>query len=110
MALSIAEVAIVKGMLARGDRQSDIAAYFGENGGRISEINTGLTGENVAAASPEDLPLPGPYFISGRAAIRAKETLSALRDLIDETLQEIDAWETSSKDAAAKTMPDVVEK
>ncbi|MGB3044955.1 MAG: hypothetical protein WBB98_17415 [Xanthobacteraceae bacterium] len=97
MALSAAEVAIVKGMLARRDRQSDIAAYFGENIGRISEINTGLKWESVTAASPDDLPPPGPYFISGRAAIRAKETLSALRDLIDETLHEIEAWETSSK-------------
>lgn len=98
MALTIAEVAIVKGMLARGDRQSDIAAYFGENSGRISEINTGQRSSDVAAADAADLPAPGPYFISGRAAIRAKETLTALRELIDETLQEIDAWESASKE------------
>jgi hypothetical protein len=98
MALTTAEVAIVKGMLARGDRQSDIAAYFGENGGCISEINTGLKWEPVVAAPSSELPPPGPYFISGRAAIRAKETLTALRDLIDETLQEINAWESSSKE------------
>jgi hypothetical protein len=98
MALSAAEVAIVKGMLARGDRQSDIAAYFGENGGRISEINTGLRWANIAAAAPDVLPPPGPYFISGRAALKAKETLTALRDLIEDTLQEIEAWESSSKE------------
>ena len=40
MALNDAEIAIVKGMLARGDRQHDIAAYFGINGGRIAEIST----------------------------------------------------------------------
>lgn len=97
MGLSAAEVAVVKGMLARGDRQSDIAAYFGENGGRISEINTGVRGCDVMAARPEDLPPPGPYLISGRAAIRAKETLTALRDLIDETLHEIEVWETSTR-------------
>jgi len=28
-------------MLARGDRQHDIASYFGVNGGRIGEIATG---------------------------------------------------------------------
>lgn len=35
------ETRIVKGMLARGDRQHDIASYFGVNGGRIGEIATG---------------------------------------------------------------------
>jgi hypothetical protein len=32
MALKDGEIAIVKGMLVRGDRQHDIAAYFGVNG------------------------------------------------------------------------------
>jgi hypothetical protein len=40
MALNDGEIAIVKGMLIRGDRQHDIAAYFGANGGRIGEIST----------------------------------------------------------------------
>ncbi len=35
--------AIVKARIRRGDRQSDIAADFRVNGGRISEINTGKT-------------------------------------------------------------------
>lgn len=98
MALTAGEIAIVKGMLLRGDRQSDIAAYFGENGGRIAEINTGKKGEGVTAAGQAELPPPGPYFVSGRAAIRAKETLTALRDLIDQTLDEITAWESASKE------------
>ncbi|OAF05443.1 hypothetical protein AYJ54_00625 [Bradyrhizobium centrolobii] len=104
MALSDGEIAIIKGMLARGDRQSDIAAYFGgSNGGRVSEINTGNSAlgrraSTIAAASSSELPPPGPYFVSGRAAIRAKETLAALRDLIDQTLEEINNWEASSKD------------
>jgi hypothetical protein len=42
MAFTDHEIAIIKGMIARGDVQSHIAAYFGgSNGGRISEINTG---------------------------------------------------------------------
>jgi hypothetical protein len=49
-------------MLARGDRQSDIAAFFcGVNIGRISEIATGQKFRNVVAAPIEDLPPPGPY-------------------------------------------------
>lgn len=33
------DIAEVKGMLIRGDRQSDIAAWYGVNIGRINEIN-----------------------------------------------------------------------
>jgi hypothetical protein len=40
MALNEGEIAIVKGMLLWGDRQHDIAAYFGVNGGRVAEIST----------------------------------------------------------------------
>lgn len=54
------DAAIVKGMLKRGDRQSDIAAFFGVNGGRVSEIAKGKTFESVAAVY-ENLPPPGPY-------------------------------------------------
>jgi len=36
--LSYKDTQIVMGMLKRGDRQHDIAAYFGVNGGRIGEI------------------------------------------------------------------------
>lgn len=98
MALSVGEIAIIKGMLKRGDRQSDIAAYFGINSGRISEINTGVRGHDVWAADESELPEPGPYFISGRSSIKAKETLTALRDLIDQTLEEITAWEATAKE------------
>lgn len=94
MAFTDHEVSIIKGMIARGDVQSHIAAYFGgSNGGRISEINTGKKGENVAVAPPADLPPSGPYYVSGRAALKTKETLTALRDLIDQTLTEISDWE-----------------
>jgi hypothetical protein len=53
MALTDREIAIAKGMLARGDRQHDIAAYFGENGGRIGEISTGMRGAGIHAALGE---------------------------------------------------------
>lgn len=97
MALNDAEIAIVKGMLARGDRQHDIAAYFGVNGGRIGEISKGARGLGVAAAPAEDLPPAGPYM-AGRSALRARETLKALRDLIDEAIQDIDVYERTEKD------------
>jgi hypothetical protein len=92
MALSEGEIATVKGMLVRGDRQHDIAAYFGVNGGRIAEISTGQTGSNVAAAAADDLPPAGPYM-AGRSALRARDTLIALRDLIQDAINDIDLYE-----------------
>lgn len=41
------DVAIIKARLRRGDYQHDIAADFGVNQGRISEINTGKTFKSV---------------------------------------------------------------
>lgn len=92
MALSEGEIASVKGMLLRGDRQHDIASYFGVNGGRIAEISTGPTGSGVAGSPPEDLPPAGPYM-AGRSALRARDTLIALRDLIEEAIGDIDLYE-----------------
>jgi hypothetical protein len=57
------DAAVVKAMLARGDRQSDIAAYFKVNGGRISEINTGKKFVQVPPASNDNIPPPGPYAV-----------------------------------------------
>jgi hypothetical protein len=54
-------IALIKGMLARGDKQSDIAACFLINGGRISEINLGERGKDIAPAKPADLPPAAPY-------------------------------------------------
>lgn len=86
------EIAIVKGMIARGDRQHDIAAYFGVNGGRIAEINTGQTGEAVGAAPLDLLPPAGPY-LTGRSALRARDALLGVRALIDRAIVEIDLFE-----------------
>jgi hypothetical protein len=92
MALNDGEIAVVKGMLLRGDKQHDIAAYFGINGGRVAEISTGQTGPSVTASLAEDLPPPGPYM-AGRSALRARDTLSALRDLIQDAINDIDLYE-----------------
>jgi hypothetical protein len=54
---------IAKGMLYRGDRQSDIAAYFGVNGGRIAEMAKGLTFWWVDPAPLDQLPPSGPYIV-----------------------------------------------
>jgi hypothetical protein len=64
--LTAADAAIIKGMLARGDRQHDIAAWFGVNPGRIAEIATGIKFANVLGVSMADLPPAGPYSASTR--------------------------------------------
>jgi hypothetical protein len=80
--LSEEDAAIVKGMLARGDRQHDIAAWFGVNGGRIAEIATGQRFRKVATAPPEQLPEPGPY-LSGREAAQLRDALTKARAALD---------------------------
>lgn len=76
--LTTTDASIVKGMLVRGDRQHDIAAWFGVNGGRIAEIATGARYPEVTAAKSETLPPPGPYP-AGRVATAAIEALKAAR-------------------------------
>lgn len=59
--LTQADAAIIKGMLERGDRQHDIAAWFGVNAGRVAEIAIGYRFPEVQAAPRNDLPPTGPY-------------------------------------------------
>lgn len=77
------ETQIVKGMLARGDKQHDIAAYFGVNGGRIAEVATGKCDYPSAPAAPvEKLPPPGPY-VGARTVFEIREILEDAVTLID---------------------------
>lgn len=92
MALTDNEISIVKGMLNRGDKQQDIASYFGVNSARVNEVNTGMKGERVQPAALDTPPPAGPAM-AGRSAIRARDTLIALRDLIDEAIGDIDLYE-----------------
>lgn len=85
--LSDADAALVKGMLKRGDRQHDIAAWFGVNGGRIAEIATGHAFYWVKPADEDDLPPEGPYP-SGRMVVAAHRAL-------DEALNALAAAEAS---------------
>src|SRR4051812_30921774 len=80
MALSNKDMSIVMGMLARGDHQHDIAAWFCENGGRIAEIARGDHGA-IAAAPKAELPPRGAVGRKGRR-LRAyvNDALSALRN------------------------------
>lgn len=92
MSLSTNDAKIIIGMINRGDKQHDVAAYFGENQARIVEATEGKYG-TLEAAPADQLPPKGPPGIKGRRlkafvekAVKAleggdpKEALSQLQD------------------------------
>ncbi len=83
ISLTETDATFVKGMLARGDRQHDITAWFGVNGGRIAEIATGAKFRWVEPADDALLPPLGPYPC-GREAHAAMEALEAARRAVAE--------------------------
>jgi len=74
ISLTPRDAAVAKAMIARGDRQHDIAAWFGVNGGRIGEIATGKKFREIPPESV-NLPPPGPYP-SGREATVVLDALA----------------------------------
>jgi hypothetical protein len=68
--LNRADARIVLGMQARGDRDHDIAAWFGVNQGRVAEAKEGKFG-TLEAALIEELPPKGPPGIKGRRLRKA---------------------------------------
>jgi hypothetical protein len=91
--LTEADAATIKGMLARGDRQHDIAAWFGVNGGRIAEIATGMTFSGAVPSAAANLPPPGPYpagkdAYAALAALRtAKQAIAAAEEMVSAQLR-----------------------
>jgi hypothetical protein len=63
--LTTNDARIVSGMQARGDREHDIAAWFGVNQGRVADVKDGKFG-TVSAASSDQLPPKGPPGVKGR--------------------------------------------
>ena len=64
-----ADVPIILGMINRGDRKHDIAAWFGLNQGRIAEVEDGEHGLPPAAPADELPP-------SGAPGLNARELRS----------------------------------
>lgn len=84
------QAAIAKGLLARGDKQSDIAAFLSTNSGRIAEINTGARYPDVEAAPGKDLPtvaeVASTYviFLANQALDRALLGIQAAKAYLDD--------------------------
>lgn len=87
ISLSRTDAALVKGMLRRGDRQHDIAAWFGVNGGRIAEVSTGARHGDVLPARDEILPPPGPYM-PGRIAHATVASLERVQAILERAANE----------------------
>jgi hypothetical protein len=90
MALTDKDIADIKGMLDRGDRQQDIAAWFGENAGRVGEIrrcddpsydNVALSvrARSIGPSPFSELPPEGPYVVVPEIFLTRMDRL--LRDL-----------------------------
>jgi hypothetical protein len=85
MSLTAEHVAVVKGLLARGEKQQDIAAFFGSNGGRIAEISVGYVVTkagrkphpfaDVKPAPKSELPLPSQLVPWGFMAAEAHKAI-----------------------------------
>lgn len=84
------QAAMVKGLLARGEKQHDIAAFFGVNGGRIAEVAKGKRFPDVKPSAKKDLPTPaqltGTFAVhqARQAILRAKLGLEAALSFLDE--------------------------
>jgi hypothetical protein len=76
--LKQADVPLILGMSNRGDRDHDIAAWFGVNQGRIAEAKDGKHGVGQPAPA-NTLPPKGPPGVKGRRLRTSVDTaLSAL--------------------------------
>ncbi|WP_143531744.1 hypothetical protein [Xaviernesmea oryzae] len=85
MALSTHDAKIVIGMVARGDDQHNVAAWFGENPGRVAEALQGKYGTTEAAPSSE-LPPSGPPGMKGRR----------LRFKVNKAIEALEAGDSST--------------
>ena len=83
---------LIKGMLVRGDKQSDIAACFQINAGRVAEINTGQRFTHITPMPADQLPPQGPYpspydlWKSKQQLWRSRVALVAASDAIQSAL------------------------
>jgi hypothetical protein len=79
MTITTEQAAIAKGLLARGEKQHDVAAFFGVNGGRIAEIAKGKRHPNVRPAPKADLPIPAQMVPWGFIMSEARKALAIAR-------------------------------
>jgi hypothetical protein len=96
--VSAVDLPTILGMVARGDRRHDVAAWFGLNQGRIREVENGDHG-SAAAAPPSRLPpsgSPGPKALALRQAVQQVSKLlnsgdtAAAKQRLDRAITDFD--------------------
>jgi hypothetical protein len=92
--ITIEQAAIVKGLLARGERQHDIAAFFGENGGRIAEIAKGHRHADVRPAPMRELPSRSQMMPWGFIMAEARKAIEIARIGLNSAIARLDEIET----------------
>lgn len=82
-------VAKIKGMLARGDRQADIALWFSVSASTVSSIkfNRIPAYRGIARCPDNDLPPQGPYAIVSQRVHDVALSARAARDMLVAELQ-----------------------
>ena len=93
--LSESDAAIVKGMLHRGDRQHDIASWFGVNSGRIAEISVRYKFSHVIMKR-DNLPPPGPY-LTGKQLYELKLKVDEQNKKLNKLVDTIERSDTQSE-------------
>lgn len=86
MSMTAEDAAIAKAMIQRGDKQHDIAAFFGVNSGRIAEIAKGKKFTEVAPATGRTIPT-GADVATKFSYYFARQALEEAKLAIDSALQ-----------------------
>lgn len=77
ISLNARDASVVLGMVARNDRDHDIAAWFGVNQGRIADVKDGKYGTPPIS---QNLPPKGPPGVKGRRLRKEAEAVLKLLD------------------------------
>lgn len=79
MALTKNDGEQIMGMIARGDKKHEIAAWYGENPARIAEVESGQAFGHLTAAPAASLPPRGSPGLKGRKLkAHVKKAIEAL--------------------------------
>ena len=74
------DAAVAKGMIERGDKNQDIAAFFGVNQRAISNIRSGQKFTDVKPHPAVGLPPPGPYIVD-ESFVRFYKAMTRVNEL-----------------------------
>ena len=78
MTLSTNDAKIIIGMVARGDDQHHVAAWFGENQGRVADALAGKYGTKEAAPKDQLPPSGAPGLKGRRLRYKVNKAIEAL--------------------------------